>query len=65
MNSAINETEKQGVMLTIELKLYGGIAEAYIKAAKQRSVDEAIVVAKIIEIVAENKGMIDAILEKP
>ncbi len=57
-----NEIEDESIMLTIELKLYEKIAEAYIKEAQLRDVDESIIVAKIIEVVALNEGMINALL---
>lgn len=55
-------TEEYNV-LTVEIELISTVADPYIAAAKLHDVDEGDIIAKILEVVANNEGMIDALLD--
>ncbi len=52
-------------MLNVEIELISDTADVFIEAARQRSIGEDELIANLLQALAINKGMIDAILEKP
>lgn len=57
------EIEEEYTVLKIELEMISTVADKYIEAAKERNVDEGVIVAKILEVIANNDGMIEALLD--
>lgn len=50
-------------VLTVEIELISTVADVYVEAAKSRKVEEAEIIAKILEVIATNDGMLNALLE--
>jgi len=57
------EAEEEYTVLNVELEIISTVADTYIEAANSRGIDESTIIAKILEVVATNDGMIDAILD--
>ncbi len=57
------EVEEEYTVLKVELEIISTIADTYVEAARLRHVDESIIIAKILEVVATNDGMITALLD--
>ena len=60
---AETETQEEYTVLNVEIDLISSVADAYVVAAKKHEVDESDIIAKILEVIANNDGMIDALLE--
>ena len=50
-------------VLNVEIELISDTADVFIEAARQRSIGEDELIADLLQALAINKGMIDAILD--
>ena len=63
MGEVVNINEEHTV-LDVEIQLISSVADVYIDAAKLREIDEGTIIAQLLEVIATNDGMLDALLDE-